>query len=199
MLSLETVAPHHPHTYCLSMTAGGHPQDTGKDRPGRLPPHREQLSHCLFTKTTASVWPVAGGAGVSWPNGRAHDPILSVHGCWAENMHELTRVKFTVTFQNPVLSPRGEPSLFHMQRPAQPYSWPQARKSRLSYLLRRCVRASCPGILREAESGGQSSGESLPSSSPEARPLSMLHTRGHTEACTTCVCPGTVHRRPQVE
>ena len=54
LLSLETLALHHPHTYSLSMTAGSHLQATGKDRPACLFPQREQFSCCLFTKTTAS-------------------------------------------------------------------------------------------------------------------------------------------------
>lgn len=54
LLSLETAALHHPHTYSLSMTAGSHLQATGKDRPACLFPQREQFSCCLFTKTTAS-------------------------------------------------------------------------------------------------------------------------------------------------
>ena len=55
LLSLETVALHHPHIYSLSMTAGSHLQDTGKARPACLFPQREQFSCYLFTKTTTSV------------------------------------------------------------------------------------------------------------------------------------------------
>ena len=61
LLSLETVALHHPHTYSLLMTAGSHLQATGKDRPACLFPQREQFSCCLCTKTTATVQPGAMG------------------------------------------------------------------------------------------------------------------------------------------